>query len=96
MPYILSEEQLRIETYPLGEAADTLLGEPGELNYAISRLARGYLKSHDLCYSTLNEIVGAFESAKREFQRRVVDPYEAGKSAIKVRDLYAGIIEEET
>lgn len=48
----------------------------GDLNYDITCLLLAYLEEHGLSYTTLNAIVGAAESAKGEFQRRVVGPYE--------------------
>ncbi len=54
----------------------------GMLNYVISRICK------DLCdpqcggerrYARMNMIVGALESAKTEFNRRVVAPYEDEK-----------------
>lgn len=51
----------------------------GELNYAITLVIRSYLKSKNLTYQTCNDIVGALEGCKVEFQRRVVAPYEDAK-----------------
>jgi hypothetical protein len=72
MPYIVTEARRRL--------ADT--GTPltaGELNYLFTTLCVLYVNDHGLKYETLNTIVGALESAKAEFQRRVVAPYEDGK-----------------
>jgi hypothetical protein len=51
----------------------------GELNYQITQIVLGYLNEQTANYDTLNAIVGALESAKAEFQRRVVAPYEDRK-----------------
>jgi hypothetical protein len=51
----------------------------GELNYQFTMLARTYLHNHGTTYATINDIIGAFESAKMEFYRRVVIPYEEKK-----------------
>jgi hypothetical protein len=48
----------------------------GDLNYALTLVVRSYLKSHGTSYQTINDIVGALEGCKVEFQRRVVAPYE--------------------
>jgi len=68
MPYIKQEERI-FNITALPENA-------GELNYAFTFIIREYLKSQPLKYQTLNDIVGALEGAKVEFQRRVVAPYE--------------------
>lgn len=51
----------------------------GELNYRITEEIRAYLLEHGLCYKTINDIMGAMESAKLEFYRRVAVPYENKK-----------------
>lgn len=72
MPYVSKKDRVPLE---LTRNAKT----PGELNYLLTVTALDYLDHHKLNYETLNAIIGAFESAKREFQRRVVDPYEDDK-----------------
>lgn len=51
----------------------------GELNYQFTVLARTYLHDYGITYATMNDIIGALESAKMEFYRRVVVPYEKKK-----------------
>lgn len=53
--------------------------EPGELNYKITQVINQYLDSSVANYTTYNAVVGALESAKLEFYRRVVSPYEDKK-----------------
>lgn len=72
VPYIKKQDRVPLE---MSRHAQT----PGELNYLLTITALDYLDRHKLDYGTLNAIIGAFESAKREFQRRVVDPYEDDK-----------------
>ena len=57
----------------------------GFVNYVITRLLWGLCCIYDgecsppkgeYDYALLNELVGALESAKAEFQRRIVGPYE--------------------
>lgn len=72
MPYIDKKDRVPLE---MTRHAKT----PGELNYLLTLTMLDYLDHHKLSYKVLNEIIGAAESAKREFQRRVVDPYEADK-----------------
>lgn len=70
MPYVEKVERVTLEMTHQAESA-------GELNYLLSLNMLDYLDRHGLSYSTLNTIVGAIESAKDEFQQRVVRPYEA-------------------
>jgi hypothetical protein len=49
---------------------------PGELNYLITRLLTNYILDNGLCYSNINDILGALEGAKLEFYRRIAAPYE--------------------
>lgn len=52
---------------------------PGELNYVLTMAAICYVEQNGLTYQSLNDVVGALESCKAEFQRRVVVPYEKRK-----------------
>ena len=61
--------------------------DAGELNFAFTWAIGYYLESQGLCYQTINDIVGALEGAKAEFQRRVVAPYEDRKR-IENGDVY--------
>jgi len=97
MPYIAQERrvilQLILEHFFIDTPGMSILRPDirnvGELNYVITRVILGYLKSHAphpqaACafnYAGLNEIVGVLECVKQEFLRRVVAPYENGKIA---------------
>lgn len=72
MPYITREERENIDTGSLPITA-------GQLNYSITLLIMDFLGKKGLNYQTINDIVGALESAKAEFQRRTVIPYEDKK-----------------
>lgn len=48
----------------------------GELNYAITVLIARYWRDRGPSYQAANDIVGALEGAKTEFQRRILAPYE--------------------
>lgn len=72
MPYIEQKDREQAAKTPT---------TAGELNYAITFTLTEYLKTHKLSYQTINDIVGALEAAKAEFQRRVVNPYENLKMA---------------
>jgi hypothetical protein len=87
MPYIkrahrpLFEEPIQ----KIGNYLDT----PGDLNYAITKLAIEYLHRHGRSYTTLNAIEGAFQCASKEFYRRVTAPYETTK-IVENGDVYPG------
>lgn len=71
MPYVDKATRARLTYSPPGV--------PGELNYQVTREIIRYLNNKGLSYQTCNDIVGALENAKHEFQRRVQDPYEDSK-----------------
>ena len=95
MPYISIEKQRNFE--PVSHALAHYCGKmenPGDLNYVLTSVMLVYLKQHGMKYATMNDIVGAMESAKAEFQRRVVNPYESQKAydvSQNGGDMYAGI-----
>lgn len=72
MPYILSPIR-RTLLEPDEEPRD-----PGELNYAVTRLCDLYVQGN-LNYGSINDVIGALEGAKQEFYRRVAAPYEDAK-----------------
>lgn len=74
MPYIDESFRTHIEK---GHAPLTA----GHLNYALCDLLLRYVKVRNLSYQTINDVIGALEGAKAEFQRRVVAPYEDRKIA---------------
>ena len=75
MPYIDADARKRMD-------AGAKAGTPGELNYAITRIADDYLvRKGKLRYAHLNEVIGALECAKLEFYRRLAAPYEDQKIA---------------
>jgi hypothetical protein len=68
MPYITADERLEMQS----EGPTT----PGRLNLAITQLILWYIQKKGLNYTHLNDVMGALESAKQEFYRRVIAPYE--------------------
>jgi hypothetical protein len=72
MPYIKQTERQSLK-------AGSKIKTAGQLNYTITLLIQAFLKENGLSYQTINDIVGALESTKAEFQRRVVAPYEDEK-----------------
>ena len=76
MPYIPADDRdlLTPRTNMFADSA-------GELNFQITQLVIEYLNYNGLSYQICNDIVGALDGAKAEFQRRVVGPYEDRKIA---------------
>ena len=91
MPYILNSERNALACSPSANYPCT----SGELNYCITKLLINYVHTEGLRYDTLNSIIGALESAKHEFQRRVVDPYEDMKQK-QNGDVYDSLEEDTT
>jgi len=50
----------------------------GDVNYVITSVLKGLTKDN-LCYETINKLVGVLECAKLEYYRRVATPYEQQK-----------------
>lgn len=75
MPYISSTDKEYLQRHPPANA--------GQLNYNITMLIRDYLTVQagdgPFNYEMLNSVVGALESCKLEFYRRMVVPYENSK-----------------
>ena len=82
MPYILPADRQKLKP-----ATDAIVAAvdggttAGDLNYLISVMAKAYIDAKGLRYEHLNAVVGALDSCKAEFQRRVVAPYEDTKIA---------------
>jgi hypothetical protein len=71
MPYILKVDRERFE--PTSRPAT-----PGELNYAVTRLAQSFI-GPEPTYTAINAAIGALECAKLELYRRLAAPYEDDK-----------------
>ena len=82
MPYIKKEDRDRLLSvnFPVMET-------PGELNFLVTKLIKHYMWNLETNYVLINEILGALESAKLEFYRRVVVPYE-DKKIVENGDVY--------
>ena len=74
MPYLSEQEKAVID-------GGGTPGNAGELNYLLTQVVNEYVLLNGLRYQTLNDVVGALDGAKAEFQRRVVAPYEDIKCA---------------
>lgn len=85
MPYISQKRRVdlaRAADDPTRNHPSNMAQNAGELNYLFSIIAADYIRRVGLNYQNLNDVVGALEGAKAEFQRRVVAPYEDGKIQI--------------
>lgn len=78
MPYIQQGKRDQIMNLHI-KIADMPAEDAGQLNYVLTLVVNSYLHKHGLKYQTINDIVGALEGAKAEFQRRIVGPYEDEK-----------------
>jgi hypothetical protein len=76
MPYITKADRLQFER---AFAAMPPANTAGELNYLFSRIAARYIAAHGLSYQRANDVVGALDGAKAEFQRRTLADYEDAK-----------------
>jgi hypothetical protein len=75
MPYIKKADRLRLQDG--GFSLPDFMNEPvGSLTYVLYQAALSYLQRNSDSYQTRAEILGALESAKLEFYRRDVAPYE--------------------
>lgn len=72
MPYI--EMGIR-ESLAQGRVAT----KPGELNYAMSQLIKGYVAMNGVSYTTLNAVAGVLSCLSMEVYRRITAKYEDEK-----------------
>ena len=73
MPYIKTERRAEIDVN------DASAKVAGELNYRLTKEIQRYWVNSARNYQAINDIIGALEGAKAEFQRRIVVPYEDNK-----------------
>lgn len=91
MPYIPGIQRSDVNFDLMQEGVDWTPENAGELNFLVSTFIANYIKKKGCNYAVLNEMMGALECAKQEFQRVVISPYED----IKIRDngpVYDGIL----
>ena len=82
MPYINYEKRYKITPVLKGNNERIemdFIESAGDLNYAFTALIVNYVKRKGLNYQHINDIVGALDGAKAEFQRRIVVDYEDSK-----------------
>jgi len=78
MPYIKTNDRDRLD-YVTDAISNVGIKSAGELNYLITRLCIAYTEDNPIGYQSINDIVGALESAKAEFYRRYAVSYEEKK-----------------
>jgi hypothetical protein len=79
MPYIDPHDRPIIDEHI--DPVIPFLSGPGDLNYAMTKLAAEYLDMMGTSYAHFNEVIGVLECAKQELYRRMVVPYEERKCA---------------
>ena len=81
MPYIKIKRRLELDKGAIPQTA-------GELNYMFTRISQRYIATTvRINYQAFNDVVGALESCKLEFYRRLVTEYEE-KKIIENSDVY--------
>ena len=86
MPYIKVANREYFDEM-LAKLGRCSIANAGELNYLITELINQYHVTHTKSYQIMNDIVGALESCKAEYQRRIVAPYE-DKKRTENEDVY--------
>lgn len=83
MPYITQERRALYDPQ-LAVLAEAITDETpdGDLSYMVTRILADWLQKRGLSYTALADVVKVLETAKLEFYRRVVAPYEDGKAAM--------------
>lgn len=82
MPYIEQSKRTNVNMIFLDKAITETITEEtvaGDLEYIFTLILIRYLRSKGLSHDHIEDVVGAFDGAKAEFQRRVVGPYEDRK-----------------
>ena len=82
MPYLTYENKDRLLDHMFPETA-------GELNFLLTMMCRRYFSKSKQNYEAINTVIGALDSAKLEFYRRVAVPYE-NKKIRDNGDVYEG------
>lgn len=79
MPYIQARDRRRLDP-AIDELADRLQDmDAGAQNYVVTRLLVAWVRARGASYETLSDAVKVLETAKLEFYRRWLGPYEDRK-----------------
>lgn len=80
MPYIVHELRDKYADNGLSELMNFIEEEgtitSGDLNYLFTELSIAYTNARGLEYQSFNDVEGAHGKSMKEYDRRVVDPYE--------------------
>jgi hypothetical protein len=86
MPYIKQQDRKKFtissKELPSNQGIDTLehianvSENAGDLNFAITKILKQYIKKKGICYANHNEIIGMLDCCKAEWYRKEVVPYE--------------------
>jgi hypothetical protein len=79
VPYIAPKRRSAWNV-PIKKIVYNLSGS-GDLNYVVSRIVAGFIRSRDPSYDRINAAIGALECVKQELYRRLAAPYEDTKIA---------------
>jgi hypothetical protein len=81
MPYVTQDVRDALDA-DLAAGRQPQMSVPGELNYVLTIMIRYYEQQHGKSYGTINDIVGALDSCKMEFYRKIAAPYEDTKEKL--------------
>lgn len=76
MPYV--KEALKEELRPF---ATRPANNVGELTFQLTETIQNYIAHQGLAFQTVSDITGALHQCQRDFDERVVEPYEMRKRA---------------
>jgi hypothetical protein len=77
MPYIDKAQRKVLDPYIDALSGVIEIGNAGELNYVLTRLAARFLLNEGgLDYARINEVAGVLQKVAAEFDARVTRPYE--------------------
>lgn len=79
MPYIAPHRRQLVTTQPEPKHGVAEPISPGELVYQLTAVIEQYREQRGTNFTTINDIRGALDSTKDEFNRRVAHPYEDRK-----------------
>jgi len=78
MPYLREENKVYFDKL-LERLRKCAIANGGELNFLFTEIINQFHVTNSKRYETMNTVVGALESCKVEYQRRIVAPYEDKK-----------------
>lgn len=81
MPYITQDRRMVFNEYV--ENLSSLIETPGDLNYLCFLLSKALAKHLGNNYTAHNAVIGALDSCKEEYRRRILNPYEDKKIKIE-------------